>query len=76
MTSLVPDSRLTFSQGAIGGTRRIVKKTRNGGFARLRPDLPCAWGNAYDGRYIIAVFDELNAVTILPVTAYEVPEPS
>jgi hypothetical protein len=38
--------------------------------------LPCAWGYTEDGRYIIAVYDEIDAVTILPVTAYVVPEPS
>lgn len=37
--------------------------------------LPAAWGYVSDGRYILAVFEELDAVTILPVTAYEVPEP-
>ena len=37
--------------------------------------LPATWGYALDGRYIIAVYDELDEATILPVTAYEVPEP-
>jgi hypothetical protein len=36
--------------------------------------LPAVWGHTEDGRYIIAVFEEIDAVTILPVTAYEVPE--
>jgi len=38
--------------------------------------LPCVWGYTEDGRHIIAVFDELDDITVLPVTAYEVPEPN
>lgn len=38
-------------------------------------ELPAAWGYTSDGRYIIAVYEELDDVTILPVTAYVVPEP-
>lgn len=37
--------------------------------------LPAAWGHTADGRYIIAVYEELDSITVLPVTAYEVPEP-
>ena len=37
--------------------------------------LPAAWGYTTDGRYIIAIYEELDDVMILPVTAYEVPEP-
>ena len=37
--------------------------------------LPAAWGYTTNGRYIMAVYEELDAVTILPVTAFEVPEP-
>ena len=37
--------------------------------------LPCEWGYTPDGRYIIAVYEELDDVTILPTTAYEVLEP-
>ena len=37
--------------------------------------LPAVWGYAPDGRYIMAVYEELDEMTILPVTAYEVPEP-
>jgi hypothetical protein len=33
-------------------------------------------GYTADGRYVMAVFEEIDEVTILPVTAYEVPEPS
>jgi hypothetical protein len=35
---------------------------------------PAAWGYTEDGRFIIAVYRELDDVTIQPVTAYEVPE--
>jgi hypothetical protein len=37
--------------------------------------LPAVWGFTDDGRYVIAVYEELDDATILPVTAYEVPEP-
>jgi uncharacterized DUF497 family protein len=37
---------------------------------------PAVWGYTEDGRYIMAVFEELDSITIQPVTAYEVPEPS
>lgn len=37
--------------------------------------LPALWGHTPDGRYIMAVYEELDEMTILPVTAYEVPEP-
>jgi uncharacterized DUF497 family protein len=36
---------------------------------------PCVFGYTPDGRYIIVVYDELDADTIVPATAYEVPEP-
>jgi uncharacterized DUF497 family protein len=36
---------------------------------------PAAWGYTEDGRYIIAVYEKLDFVTVIPVTAYEVPEP-
>jgi hypothetical protein len=37
--------------------------------------LPCVFGTAPDGRYIIVVYEAVDADTIYPVTAYEVPEP-
>ncbi len=37
---------------------------------------PAVWGYLPDGRYVIAVYDLLDKVTVLPVTAYEVPEPT
>lgn len=36
---------------------------------------PVAWGYTADGRYIIAVYELLDPVTVLPVTAYEVDQP-
>jgi uncharacterized DUF497 family protein len=37
--------------------------------------LPCVFGSAPDGRYIIVVYEEIDADTINPVTAYEVSQP-
>jgi hypothetical protein len=37
--------------------------------------LPAAWGYARDGRYLIAVYQKIDFATVVPVTAYEVPEP-
>jgi hypothetical protein len=37
--------------------------------------LPVAWGHTRDGRYIMAVYERIDRSTILPVTAYQVPEP-
>jgi len=36
---------------------------------------PCVFGYTPDGEYIIVVFEWIDEVTILPVTAYEVSEP-
>lgn len=36
---------------------------------------PCVFGYTPDDRYIIVVYEELDDETILPWTAYEVPEP-
>ncbi|MCY2992880.1 MAG: hypothetical protein NTY19_34115 [Planctomycetota bacterium] len=44
------------------------------GFSRSSR-LPAAWGYTIDERYIMAVYEELDELTVLPVTAYEVPEP-
>ena len=38
--------------------------------------LPVVWAHARDGRYIMAVYEEIDPMTILPVTAYEVPKPA
>jgi hypothetical protein len=36
--------------------------------------LPCVWGFTEDGRHLIAVYQRLDDLTLLPVTAHEVPE--
>jgi len=52
----------------------VVLHSVNRGISR-RSLLPVAWGYTTDGRYIMAVYDPIDAVTVYPVTAYEVPEP-
>ncbi len=52
----------------------VVCRPASKGYSRSS-GLPCAWGYAQDGRYIIAVYVEIDATTILPVTGYEVLEP-
>jgi len=37
--------------------------------------LPCVFGYTPDGWYIIVVYEEVDPMTIYPVTAYEVDEP-
>jgi hypothetical protein len=37
--------------------------------------LPCAFGTTPGGTHIIVVYEAVDADTIYPVTAYEVPEP-
>jgi hypothetical protein len=36
---------------------------------------PCVFGYTPDGRYIIVIYEEPDADTVEPVTAYDVPEP-
>ncbi len=36
---------------------------------------PCVFGHTPDGRFIIVVYEDVDADTVIPVTAYEVPEP-
>jgi uncharacterized DUF497 family protein len=36
---------------------------------------PCVFGYTPDGEYIIVVFEWIDDDTILPVTAYQTPEP-
>ena len=35
---------------------------------------PCCWSYTRDGRFLICVYEKLDELTILPVTAYEVPQ--
>ncbi len=37
--------------------------------------LPCVFGYTRAGAYIIVVYEQIDADTIYPVTAYQVPEP-
>ena len=37
---------------------------------------PCCWGDTSDGRYLICVYEYLDDVTIIPITAYEVSRPT
>ena len=52
----------------------IVCNPASRGYSRSS-GLPVAWGYTLDGRYALAVYEELDAVTLLPVTAYETREP-
>jgi uncharacterized DUF497 family protein len=36
---------------------------------------PCVFGHVPDGRYIVVIYEEVDEDTVIPVTAYEVPEP-
>ncbi len=38
-------------------------------------DRPCVFGHVPDGRYIVVIYEEVDDDTVIPVTAYEVPEP-
>lgn len=53
---------------------RVVCSPSSKGCSRSS-GLPVAWGYTSGDRYIVAVYEELDEVTVLPVTAYEVPEP-
>ncbi len=33
---------------------------------------PCCWGTTGDGRYVFCVYEYLDEMTIIPITAYEV----
>jgi hypothetical protein len=53
---------------------QVVCNPSSKGYSRSS-GLPAAWGYTADGRYVMAVYEELDDLTILPVTGYEVPEP-
>lgn len=36
---------------------------------------PMAFGRTSDGRYITAIYEMIDEWTVLPITAFEVPEP-
>ncbi len=53
---------------------RIVMRFRNPTRSRSRRDRQAAFGHTADGRYVICVYELLDdGITIIPVTAYEVP---
>jgi hypothetical protein len=33
---------------------------------------PCCWGETADGRWLVCVYEHLDDITIIPVTAYDV----
>ncbi len=35
---------------------------------------PCVFGHVPDGRHIVVVYEEIDPHTVIPVTAFEVPE--
>lgn len=51
----------------------LLNPTREG--SSKSSGLPVVWGYTPDDRYIIIVYDEVDAATIRVITAYEVPEP-
>jgi uncharacterized DUF497 family protein len=53
---------------------QVVCRPDTKGFSRSSR-LPAAWGYTADDRYIMAVYEDLDNLTVRPVTAYEVPEP-
>ena len=53
---------------------RVVINPARIGKSRSSGD-PAAWGYTRDGRYIIAVYQKIDFATVVPVSAYEVPEP-
>ena len=53
---------------------RVVLHPQRVGKSRSSGD-PAVWGYTRDGRYIIAVYQKIDFATVVPVTAYEVPEP-
>lgn len=54
---------------------RVVCHPFDEDFSRSSGDL-AAFGYTEDGRYIIAVYEMLDDITVLPTTSYEVPEPN
>jgi len=44
------------------------------GFSRSS-GLPAAWGYTEDDRFIIVIYEQIDDLILLPVTAYEVAEP-
>jgi len=47
---------------------RVVCNPSSRGYSRSS-GLPVAWGHTQDGRYIVAIYEELDQLMLLPVTA-------
>lgn len=52
---------------------RIVCHSKVRGHSRSSDD-PAAWGYTDDGRYVITIYELIDELTVLPVTAYEIEE--
>jgi hypothetical protein len=52
----------------------VVRTTHMRGQSRstLRP---CCWGETLDSRYLLCIYEYIDDVLILPITAYEVRRP-
>lgn len=37
---------------------------------------PCCWGETIDGRYLLCVYEYLDVLTVVPITAFEVSRPN
>ena len=51
----------------------LVCWSKDRGFSRSS-GLPAVWGWTRDGRHVMAVYEFIDAVTVKPVTAFEVAE--
>jgi hypothetical protein len=49
----------------------VVSNPRRVGMSRST-GRPCCWGEAADGRELFCVYELLDDLTVIPVTAYEV----
>lgn len=64
----------------IGRTRSDARRYRRGVFNPLDRDtsrssgLPIVFGFTPDGRYVLVVYEQIDEITIDPVTAYDVEE--
>ncbi len=52
----------------------VLENQESAGFSRST-GRPCVFGRTPDGRYIVVIYEQVDEDTVIPVTAYEVPEP-
>ena len=52
----------------------VLEIQESAGFSRST-ERPCVFGHTPDGRYIVVIYEQVDEDTVIPVTAYEVPEP-